>query len=326
MKLLILGGTRFLGRHIVEAALLRGHTLTIFHRGRTNPDLFPDVEHILGDRTQDLAVLQGKRWDAVIDTYGYVPRVVRKSAEFLAPVANHYTFISSVSVLRTDQHAGTLDEDAPVGMLDDPTIEEITGETYGPLKALCEQVVQEVFPERALIVRPGLIVGPADHTDRFSYWPRRVALGGEVLAPDYDRPIQIVDVRDLAGWIVQKVEQSQTGLYNAVGPDYALTFSHLLEVCREVCSVDARFTWVSEKFLEEQKVEPWSELPLWLPPPDWVEFVARKAWLAGLTFRPLSETVRDTLAWEQAHPSQGASLKPEREKALLALWHASRGE
>ena len=182
MNLLILGGTVFLGRHLVEAALARGHAVTLFNRGQHNPDLFPEVERLRGDRDGDLQALEGRRWDAVVDTCGYVPRVVRASAEMLAPNVDHYTFISSISVYADTSKPG-IDEQAPVGTLDDPTTEEVTGESYGPLKALCEQAAEAAMPGRVLNIRPGLIVGPHDPTDRFTYWVRRVAEGGEVLAP-----------------------------------------------------------------------------------------------------------------------------------------------
>src|SRR5579872_4273010 len=232
MKLLILGGTVFLGRHIVEAALARGHEVTLFNRGQHNPDLFPEVEKLRGDRNGDLAALQGRQWDAAIDTSGFVPRVVRASAEALANAVKHYTFISSISVYADFTKLG-IDESSPVAKLVDESVEEVTGETYGGLKALCEQAAEEALPGKVLIVRPGLIVGPDDQTDRFTYWPYRVAQGGEMLAPG--RPAhqeQFIDVRDLAQWIVRMVEAGKTGVYNATGPDYVLSTQQLLEVCK----------------------------------------------------------------------------------------------
>ena len=232
MNLLILGGTIFLGRYLVEAALARGHQVTLFNRGQHNSELYPDVEKLRGDRDGGLDVLRGRRWDAVVDTSGYVPRVVRASAELLADAVEHYTFISSISVYPHFRSVG-LDESAPVGTLDDPTVEEITGESYGPLKALCEQAVEQALPGRTLVIRPGLIVGPHDYSDRFTYWVRRVAQGGELLAPAHpDWHTQIIDVRDLAEWTLRMVERRQTGVYNATGPEYDLTFGQLLETCR----------------------------------------------------------------------------------------------
>ena len=330
MKLLILGGTSFLGRHIVEIAQARGHDITLFNRGQRNPDIFPNVEKLRGNRDGDLSALQGRSWDAAIDTSGYVPRVVRASAELLADAVGHYTFISSISVFSDFSVIG-VDESSPVGTLDDPTVEEITGETYGPLKALCEQTVEHALPGRALIVRPGLIVGSYDPTDRFTYWPHRVAQGGEVLAPAHpDYPVQVIDAHDLAAWIVSMVEARQTGVYNATGPDYTLTLGSLLDTCRAVGGGDATITWVAEQFLLDREVEPWGQLPLWVPESDpanagFSAVNCRKAIAAGLTFRPIADTVRDTLAWDATRPadySWRAGLPRERESELLQAWHA----
>lgn len=325
MRLLVLGGTVFLGRHLVEAAVGRGHTVTIFNRGQANPDLFPEVEKLRGSRDGDLIVLQGRRWDAVLDTSGYVPRIVRASAELLADAANHYTFISSISAY-ADFSKPDFDESAPVGKLTDESVEEVNGDTYGPLKALCEQTVEQAMPGRTLVIRPGLIVGPYDPTDRFTYWPHRVAQGGEVLAPGRpERQIQIIDARDLAEWTLRMVEAEQTGAYHATGPDYALTMGQLLETCKTVSHSDARFAWVSESCLLEAGATPWMELPLWIPESDasstgFQRANVSKAISAGLTFRPLAETAQDTLAWDAARPADRewrAGLKPEREQHLL---------
>ncbi len=244
MKLLILGGTEFVGRHLVEAALERGHEVTLFNRGQTNPDLFPDLEKLRGERDGNLEALKGGRWDAVMDTSGYAPRVVHASASLLAEAAAHYTFISSVSVYADMSEIG-LNEESALGELEDKTVEEITDKTYGPLKALCEQVVQNAFPERSLILRPGLIVGPHDPTDRFTYWPWRVAQGGEVVAPgDPNARTQIIDARDLAEWSIRLVEAGQTGIYNAVGPDRPLTLRSALVTAKALTASDAAFTWV----------------------------------------------------------------------------------
>lgn len=341
VKLLILGGTIFLGRHLVEAALAREHDVTLFNRGQHNPDLYPMVEKLRGDRDGHLAPLQGRQWDAVIDTCGYVPRIVRASAELLASNVGHYTFISSASVY-ADFSVPGLDESAAAGALPDGAVEEVTSETYGPLKYLCEQAVERSMPDRALIIRPGLIVGPHDPTDRFTYWPRRVAQGGEVLAPGRpDRQVQFIDVRDLAEWIVRMVESGQTGVYNAAGPDYTLTMQGLLDECKAVTGGDAHFIWVGEQFLVEAGVAPWVEIPLWLPIEEVdatsIGFLAldcRKALTAGLSFRPLADTIRDTLAWDTARSAtpaassnygfslRRAGLKPEREADLLRAWRA----
>jgi 2'-hydroxyisoflavone reductase len=332
MKLLILGGTVFLGRYLVESALARGHDISLFNRGQHNPELYPQLEKLRGDRDGDLAALRGRRWDAVIDTSGYVPRIVRASAERLADAAEHYTFVSSISVYPHFRSLG-LDESAPVGRLDDPEVEEVSGETYGPLKALCELAVEQSLPGRALVIRPGLIVGPHDASDRFTYWVRRVAQGGAVLAPAQPEwHTQLIDVRDLAEWTVRMVEQRQIGVYNATGPAYDLTIGQLLDACRAVSGSDARFTWVSEQFLLEQEVGPWIELPLWIPQsdPDMLGFSdvsCARAIAAGLVFRDLALTVRDTLKWDTGRadtpaqaPQLRAGLSRERELALLKAW------
>jgi len=328
LKLLVLGGTVFLGRHLVEAALARGHEVTLFNRGQRNPDLFPGVEKLRGNRDGDLAALRGRTWDAVVDTCGYVPRVVRASAELLADAVKHYTFISSLSVYAHARQAG-IDESGAVGKLEDETVEEITGETYGPLKALCEQAVERAMPGRALSVRPGLIVGPHDLTDRFTYWPVRVSRGGDVLAPGRpERRIEFIDVRDLSEWIIRAVEKILTGVYNACGPDRHMSMGQLLETSKSVGGSDANLVWVDEKFLTDAGVEPWSEVPLWIPEADamaagFFAFDYSKAIQAGLTFRPLENTIRDTIAWDATRPADRewrAGLKPEREAELLKAW------
>jgi 2'-hydroxyisoflavone reductase len=328
MNILIIGGTVFLGRALVDAARARGHALTLFNRGRSNPELALDAEQIHGDRAGDLSALAGRRWDAVIDTCGYVPRVVRHSAAALAGATDHYTFISSISVYASTREPG-VDETAPVGTLADPTEEKVTGETYGPLKALCERAAEEEMPGRVLVVRPGLIVGPYDPTDRFTYWPARVARGGAVLAPGRpERATQVIDVRDLAEWTIALVEARQTGVFNATGPDRVLMMGELLETSREESASDAQLIWADEAFLLEQGVGPWVELPLWIPEsdPDAAGFSAidvRKATAAGLRFRPLPDTVRATLEWAATRPpghAWRAGLAPDKEQALLQAW------
>jgi 2'-hydroxyisoflavone reductase len=326
MDLLILGGTGFLGRYLVEAALGVGHRPTLFNRGLSEPGLFPEVEKLEGDRNGDLSALRGRRWDAVIDTCGYVPRVVGASARILADAVDHYTFVSSISVYSDDIALGA-DEGAQVRELPDPRVEEVTGETYGGLKALCERAAEEEMPGRVLNVRPGLISGPYDPTDRFTYWPRRVAAGGEVLAPAHEgRRVQYIDVRDLASWIVEMSEQRRTGTYNATGPDYELRMGRLLEECEAVGGAGAEPVWVSEDFLEEKGVEPFTELPLWVPR-EYAAMLAvdcSKAIEAGLAFRPLSETIVDVLDWDRAKTAgrdPAAGLRPEREQELLRAWH-----
>jgi 2'-hydroxyisoflavone reductase len=332
MKLLIIGGTIFLGRHLVDAARERGHEVTLFNRGQHNPDLFPDVEKLRGDRDGGLAALRGRRWDAVIDTCGSVPRVVQASAELLSDAVGHYTFISTMSVY-ADLAAPESDEHSPVGTIADETVEDPTGPNYGPLKALCEQAVEAAMPGRALIIRPGLIVGPYDPSNRFTYWPHRVAQGGEVLAPGTpEQPLQfIVDVRDLAAWIIRMAEAGTTGVFNAKGPDYSLTMGDLLDTCKAASGSDAWFTWVAEDFLLDQGIGPWMELPLWLPASMDAINSARseKAYAAGLTFRPIADTVRDTLAWDATLPTDAprrAGLDTAREAAVLDAWNEMAGE
>jgi len=330
MKILVLGGTIFLGRHLIEEGLRRGHEFTLFNRGQHDPELFPEVEKLRGDRQEDLSLLGGRQWEAAIDTSGYVPRVVRDSARLLSETVNHYTFISSLSVYAEDVSPGT-DESGRTGKLADETIEEITAETYGPLKALCEQAVETALPGRSLVIRPGLIVGPHDPSDRFTYWPRRIAQDGEVLAPGRpERTVQFVDVRDLSSWILDMVEASQTGVYNATGPDYSLTMGRTLETCRAIAKSSAWFTWVTDVFLLEHEVIPYTEMPLWVPEaeaPAFDTFDCRKAFSAGLSFRPLTESVRDTLEWDQTRPADhiwGSGLSRDRESKLLKAWHDGR--
>jgi 2'-hydroxyisoflavone reductase len=325
MKILIIGGTRFLGRHLVHSALGRGHDVALFNRGLTNPDLFPQMETILGDREKDLAQLSGREWDAVIDTCGYVPRIVHLSALGLEGSVSRYVFISSISAYAGFGKVG-IEESDPVGKMEDETVEEITGETYGPLKVLCEKVVQDTFDEGALIIRPGLIVGPYDPTDRFTYWPVRVARGGDVLAPEGpDARVQIIDARDLSDFIIKLIEEDASGIFNATGPDYELTMGAMLETCKQVSNSDADFKWASVEFLARHEVAPWSDMPVWIPNTEEDAGFSRvdisKAIKAGLKFRPLEETVRDTLEWAATRPSDRewrAGLSAEKEEKVLA--------
>jgi 2'-hydroxyisoflavone reductase len=325
MRILILGGTIFLGRALVEQALAHGHQLTLFNRGQTNPGIFPQVEKLTGDRKVDLSALAGRSWEAVIDTCGYLPRVVARSAAALAGSVEHYTFISTESVYAGPLQPGS-DESAPLGTLAEETIEEITGETYGPLKVLCEQAVEAALPGRSLVVRPGLIVGPYDASDRFTYWPYRVAQGGRTLAPGRpERGVQFIDVRDLAAWIILLVEAQQTGIFNADGEPEAVSMESLLEACQNASGSHAQFAWASDEFLTQNEVGAWMEMPLWIPEsdPDAAGFFAvnvHKAQAAGLTYRPLQETVADTLKWALTRPKDytwRAGLDREKEEKLI---------
>ena len=308
----MLGGTKFLGRAIAGDALARGHELTLFTRGTTNPDLFPEAERIRGDRKRDLAAIEGRTWDAVIDTSGYLPADVRASAELLRD-SGRYVFVSSVSVYADFSSGPT--EESPTAELGSMQEDELAADysNYGPLKALAEAEVEKVFGDRALIVRPGLIVGPHDPTGRFTYWAHRLARGGELLAPaPTERRSQFIDVRDLAAWILDAAEQGLTGTYNATNE--GVSWSELL--------AGAEVTWVADEFLQEHEVGPWLELPLWLPDPEWVgmhSIDVGRAVAAGLRFRPLEETIRGAA---EAPLQDGVGLTPEREGDLLAAWRA----
>lgn len=323
MRLLVLGGTSFVGRHLVLAARAAGLDVTLFNRGRTNPELFSDVERLTGDRQGDLSVLRGRRWDAVLDVNGYLPRIVGATVEALADSAGHYTFVSTVSVYGDVGRTGP-SEGSPVATLKTDT-EEVNGETYGPLKAQCEAFVRQRMSDRALIVRPGLVVGPYDPTERFVRWIRRAADGGEVLAPgNPSRQVQLIDGRDLADWTVRQILARATGTFNAVGPEPRLTMGRLLDTCVEVTAADAGLTWVPEDFLLQAGVSPWTDLPLWLPEEANGMACAdiSRAVAAGLTFRSLDDTVRATLRWDSARADRGpAGMPVEREREILAAWH-----
>lgn len=331
LRILVLGGTGFIGPHIVRRALSRGHTVSIFNRGKTNPHLFPNVEKLIGDRDDDLESLKGHDWDAVIDDSASIPRWVRQSAGLLKGHAGQYLYTSSMSVYAKPDRPG-LDETAPLATIDDPTVEKITAQTYGPLKALCEQEADRAFPDHATIVRPHLIVGPGDPTDRFTYWPVRVDRGGEVLAPgDPTDPVQFIDARDLADWYIHLVENRIYGVFNAVGPASPLSMAGLLYGIRAVTTARVSFTWVNADFLSEQKVSPWSDMPVWIPPQGdfagFAQFNPKKAIDNGLSYRPLAVTARETLDWFETLPEDRRSkpktgLTPEREAEVLAAWHA----
>jgi nucleoside-diphosphate-sugar epimerase len=334
LKLLIIGGTQFVGRHIAEAALARGDEVTLFHRGTTNPDIYPEAEHLLGNRDGGLEPLGGRRWDVVVDTCGYVPRVVRDSAQLLADNVKLYVFISSLSV-HPDTRTRGQDETSPVAELPDPTIEEVNEETYGGLKVLCERAVQEELPGRALIIRPGFIVGPYDPIGRFAYWLARVAEGGDVLAPaPPEAEVQIIDARDMATWILDLSERREDGVYSATGPAEGLTMGRVLETIGWVARSDPRLVWVEPQWLLAQKVAPFTDLPFWLPGDEFAGFSSfriSRAVGSGLTFRRLEETVRDTLHWLGEAPAPSgragggfeikAGITRERESEVLAAWN-----
>jgi nucleoside-diphosphate-sugar epimerase len=325
VRLLVIGGTSFVGRHLVARALAAGHEMTLFNRGVTNPGLFSEAEHLRGDRDGGLEPLEGRRWDAVVDTCGYVPRVVGDSARMLAGAVERYLFVSTLSVHPDDVEPGA-DEDAP--LLDPPAhdVEEVTEETYGPLKVASERAVVAALPDRALIVRPGLIVGPDDPTDRFTYWVRRVDAGGEILAPaPPEYRVQFIDVRDLAAFLLLHLEAGTAGVFSAVAPPVPL--GDLLEACRSASGSDGSLTWVPEPFLRQHGVEPWDDLPMWLPELAGVNaFDPARAMAAGLAPRASDETVRDTLVWDRARPQRWpmrAGLDPDREREVLAAFHGA---
>ncbi|KPK05163.1 MAG: hypothetical protein AMS20_07195 [Gemmatimonas sp. SG8_28] len=334
LRILILGGTGFTGPFQVRYALERGHTVTIFNRGRTEPttetEVFDDVETLIGDRNDNLEALQDREWDAVIDNSASIPRWVRQTAELLEDSAQVYLFTSSLSVHADNSKIG-ITEDDPVATIEDPTVEQVTGETYGALKALCEEETRKAFPRGAIIVRPHLIVGPGDRSDRWTYWPVRIARGGEVLAPGTpDDPTQYIDARDLAEFDIHLIEQRLTGTYSAVGPLAPLTMGGLLHGIRAVVSNDISFTWVDADFLAEQEVQPWMEVTAWLPPvgetAGFAMFDNSRAVAAGLKYRPLAVTAKDTLDWWEALPEERkvrrrAGLAPEKEQAVLRAWH-----
>ncbi len=327
MRILVLGGTVFLGRAVTDAALARGHGVTHFHRGKSAPG-DPRVETLRGDRADAGSLghaLAGKSWHAVIDTSGYLPQVVALSAEALKDRVGRYLFVSTISVYASFD-LDSYDEDSPVSPPPDPLPEALDMALYGPLKTGCENVVRAAYRERATIVRPGLIVGPHDPTDRFTYWPERIARGGEVLAPGRpDRPVQFIDVRDLAEWMVHLLEEDAAGTINAIGPRHATTMEQVLEACRAAAGSDARLAWIDDARLLAAGAGPWKELPLWIPESDAVNRghsagALDRALALGLEFRPLAATIADTLAWSRTRPADHAwkaGLTRERERALL---------
>lgn len=328
MRVLILGGTIFLGRHLVDAALDGGHDVTLFHRGRHPSHRRADVEELLGDRDGGLHVLRGRRWDVAVDTNGYLPQLVAASGALLAPAVEHLTLVSSCSVY-ADLSPG-VDGDRPVH---EPLAEGSVTEHYGPLKVGCERAAEAAMPGRVLHQRAGLIVGPYDPGERLTYWARRIAAGGDVLAPaPADQPVQFIDARDLAAWTIEAAERRLTGVVNAVGPRGALTLGSLLDRCRAVTGSGATLTWVDGAFLEGESVEPWTDLPLWLPEHlgvgGMLDADDTRARELGLTARPVDDTIRDTLADAGDRPPPRdfgtgltpGGLDPDRETALLAAW------
>jgi 2'-hydroxyisoflavone reductase len=328
MRILVLGGTGFVGRAFVEEALAAGHEVTLFNRGRTRPELFPRVERIHGDRGADLTALDGRSWDAVFDPSSYVPRVARMSAEAVAAFAPHYTFISSLSAYADESTVGQ-DESGPLATIDDPTVEEITGETYGALKVLSEREVQRVHDDRALILRPGFICGPYDNIDRMPYWLRRMDRGGEVLAPERpDFPVQLIDARDIGRFALAMAERREGGVFNLCAPQEPYRFGDLLDAATRAVGGSPRLTWVSLEFMLEHGLSEWEALPWWVPPAElaFSRFDASRALAAGLRVRPIEESFRDCWAWDRTRAGEplrsDRGLPPEREAELLEAWRA----
>ncbi len=322
MNILVLGGTVFLGRHIVEQALALGHRVTLLNRGIQNPMLYPHLETIIADRNGDCTALKGRSFDAVIDTSAYVPGHVQRILDQIGGSISQYVLISSISVYKVFPPGLSFDERA---------MRREGSEDYGGAKARCEDVLLRWNADKATIVRPGLIVGPHDPTGRFTYWPRRVAKGGTVLAPGSpDRPIQFVDVRDLARWCVMLVRSRTTGIFNATGPEFPLLFGAFLEVCRKTIGSLAHFVWLSDERLLEAGVSPWTELPMWVPASDdaiggIMQADNRLAIANGLIMRPLTDTVRTTLEWDRSEgvapgvqTKRVATLSSERESSLIS--------
>jgi nucleoside-diphosphate-sugar epimerase len=342
LEILVLGGTGLIGPPMVEYALARGHKLTLFNRGKTNSHLFPDVERIKGDRNDDISALEkavadGRRWDVVIDNTASLPRWVSESAGLLSGGADLYLYTSSISAYADSSVPGA-DETAAVGKISAEdealakTTKDITGENYGPLKARCEEEARKAFPGKAIVVRPGLIIGPGDYSDRFSYWPIRIFSGGEVMAPgNPDDPVQFIDCRDLGEWYIRLVEGKALGTYNGVGPRSPMTIAGMLYGIRAAVDNEISFTWVDADFLEKHEVQPWMEMTVWVPPVgEYAGFSSssiQRALDAGLSFRPLADTANATMDYWNSLPGERrakpkAGLSAEKEKKVLAAWHA----
>ncbi len=327
LKILILGGTGFTGPHQVETALGRGHHVTLFNRGKSHPGLFPQVENLTGDRDGDLSALEGRQWDAVIDNSGNIPRWVASASAVLKGNVKQYMYVSSISAY-ADQSVIGLKENAPLQQINESQAEELTSANYGGVKALCEAKAQQAFPQSATIVRTGLVVGPGDPTDRFTYWPVRIHDGGTVLAPGKPSdPIQCIDARDLSNWMITALEEKHYGVYNVTGPRQPLTIGEFLDGVKGTVNSDATLSWVPADFLQKQGVTPWGDMPLWVPPGSEISGLTTidisKALKAGLIFRPMSLTVQDSLAWYRSEPGERqlkAGLTPAREAALLRDW------
>jgi 2'-hydroxyisoflavone reductase len=324
MRILFIGGTRFIGRTLASLAVAGGHDVTLFNRGAQDPGGVPGAAGIRGDREKDLDRLSGGRWDAVVDTCGYLPGLVRLSVNALRELAPHYTFISSISIFDHTRPEGA-DENGAIKTVPDADIGTFSMEHYGALKARCEQVVRDGFPGRALIVRPGLVIGPGDYSDRFTYWVVRIARGGPIAVPErLDAPVQWIDVRDLAAWMLASIEAGLAGDFNATGPETPLPFGDALARIARAVAANPEFVPITRAILEREKIEPWSDMPLALPWDGSEDGMARsrvaKAVAHGLQFRPIEESARDVLAWWRGlEPARvlRAGLDTAREARLL---------
>ena len=345
LEILVLGGTGFLGPHFVEAARAKGHKLTLFNRGKTNPerfagDQYDDIEQLQGDRKTDMKALENKRkWDAVLETSAYIPADVARSTKLLGDRCGQYLLVSTISVY-AKMDTPNQDESAPLAQLADPNVTEVTGETYGGLKALCEAAALKQMPGKVTVVRPGLIVGPRDPTGRHTHWPTRLAGGGEVIGPgDGATPVQWIDGRDLAAFLIALIEAKAMGVFNALGPERRVTIKEALDQTNSAVGGKATITWVDAAFLEQEGVSPWSDLPMWIPNEGDMAGAGTmsnaRAVAAGLTFRPIADTARDTLAWlEHLDPEEfpvdkrdkvrSSGITRERELAVLATYHAKK--
>jgi len=324
MRILLIGGTVFVGRHLAAELIKQGHELTLFNRGKTRRGLFPGVREVYGDRDGGLDVFEGEEFDWVVDTCGYVPRVVGASAQFFKDRAQHYLFVSTVSVYPSTDQAG-IDENGAVAVIEDPETEVVDGRTYGALKALCEEQVLEAFGDRALIPRPGIVMGPEDPTDRFTRWVSRIAEGGDFLAPeDRNQPVELIDARDLGAWMALQIGDGNCGIFNTAGAMGSLTMASMIEGCVNGTGGAGTPRWVSSEALQAADINGPSELPFWLPDPSaWGLFqvTSAKAADCGMRYRPFEETVTDTLAWAQTRSADHkwtVGITAEKEAEVLA--------
>ncbi|WP_026906848.1 NAD-dependent epimerase/dehydratase family protein [Paucisalibacillus globulus] len=340
MKVLILGGTRFLGKALVEEGLKRGHEITLFNRG-TNKEAFSGVEQLIGDRDGDVSQLENRKWDVVMDTCGFAPHQINKIAAVIGTSIEHYTYISSISVYKDwipfniteDYHLQSMPPDQLKDVLKNVKEGRISPyEHYGALKVLCEAEAEKYWPGRVLHIRAGQLVGQFDYTDRLPYWVQRVAEGGNIMVPGSpNRPIQLIDVKDIATWVFDMVKRRKAGTFNVTGPDYELTMEELLNTCKVVTNSNAEFVWVDEQLVLEHQIQPWTEMPLWIPEhfplegetEPWKMFISvKKALDAGLSFRRLEETIHDVYQWEKSRKDSkrktGISRKKEQE--VLDAW------